>query len=296
MINTKEAKFKTSNNIVGTKNHYVTAFVMMFLAVFFVLFPLYTVFTTSLMSKYEALGTAFKLWPEQGVSFDSYKTILVDQIGGYSVLGGFVNTIIYYLPTAAIGTIVSAMAAFAFAKLRFKASNAMFSILMLNLLVPNSMGMITSFLLYDTLGWIGTPMPIMIPICFGGISAVFFLRQFYLKIPDDLVGCAKLDGLGYLGMFFRIMLPISMPAITAQFILTFIGGYNDYMGPLLYLSGDAKMATLQLALAQYQDPRIQDWPLRMAGAFTAMTPLVVMYLCSQKLILKGLDVSAGFKG
>ena len=296
MINTKDVKFKTSNNIVGTKNHYIVAYIMMAIAVFFVLFPLYTVFTTSIMSKFEANGSEFKLWPEQGVFFDSYKTILVDQIGGYSVLGGFLNTIIYYLPTAAVGTIVSAMAAFAFAKLRFKARNAMFSILMLNLLVPNSMGMITSFLLYDMLGWIGTPMPIMIPICFGGIGAVFFLRQFYLKIPDDLVGCAKLDGLGYLGMFFRIMLPISMPVITAQFILSFIAGYNDYMGPLLYLSGDAKMATLQLVLAQYQDPRIQDWPLRMAGAFTAMAPLVVMYLCSQKLILKGLDVSAGFKG
>ncbi len=296
MIDNKKIKFKTSNGIVGTKKNYITAYIMMALALFFVLFPLYTVFTTSIMSKYEANGSAFKLWPEQGVTFDSYKTILVDQIGGYSVIGGFINTIIYYLPTAAIGTVVSAMAAFAFAKLRFKASNAMFAILMLNLLVPNSMGMITSFLLYDNLGWIGTPMPIMVPICFGGIGAVFFLRQFYLKIPDDLVGCAKLDGLGYLGMFFRIMLPISMPAITAQFILSFIGGYNQYMEPLLYLSSDAKMATLQLVLAQYQDPRIQDWPLRMAGCFTAMLPLVIMYLCSQKLILKGLDVSAGFKG
>lgn len=293
MTNEKELKIRASGSDVGKKK-YIGTYVLLALAVLFVLMPLYIVFATSIMSKYEANGSAFKFWPEQ-VSFESYHRLLFEQVGGYSLIRSFFNTILYYLPSTIVGVLVSSMSAFAFARMRFRIKSFMFSTLMLTMLVPNTMGLITAYLLYDTIGWIGTPLPIIVPALFGSIGSTFFLRQFYMKMPDDLVGCAKLDGLGWFGIYFRIMLPISIPAIVAQFILVFIAGYNDYMGPLLYLP-EASQATLQIALAQIQDPRIQNWPLRMAGCVIAMTPLLVMYLISQKYVLKGVSVSAGFKG
>lgn len=290
---TKQVKIKATGVDVGKSKH-IGVYVLMALAVLYIFGPLYIMLSTSVMSKYEANSSTYKFWPEQ-FSLESYHRLLFEQVGGYSLMRSFGNTILYYLPTTFVGVMVSSLSAFAFAKMRFKAKNLMFSTLMLTMLVPNSMGLITAYLLFDGLGWIGTPLPVMIPRLFGGIGMVFFLRQFFMTIPDDLVGCSKLDGLGWWGMYFKVMLPIAVPAITTQFILSFIGGYNDYMGPLLYMP-EASQATLQIALAQIQDPRIQNWPLRMAGCTIAMAPLLIMYLFSQRYVLRGLSVSSGFKG
>lgn len=91
------------------------------------------------------------------------------------------------------------------------------------------------------------------------------------------------------------MLPISLPALFSQFILNFITGYNDYLGPLLYLQ-NAKMYTLQISLAFFAEAYVQDWPLRMSGCVIAMIPLVVLYLIAQKYILQGVSISSGLKG
>lgn len=263
--------------------------------ILFVLSPFYVLFATSIMNKFEANAANFRFWPKEGVYWDSYYTVLFEPIGGYSVMKGFKNTMIYYLPSSLIGVLVSAMSAYAFARMNFRLKEIMFAILMGTMMIPNNMSLIISFLLYDQINWINTPLPLMIPRMFGTISIVFFLRQYYLGIPADLIGCAKIDGLGHFGIFVKIMLPISVPVLAAQFILYFIGGYNDYMGPLLYLPS-AERATLQLVLAQYEDPRIQNWPLRTAGCIVAMSPLILLYLASQKFILMDLSVGSGFKG
>ena len=285
-----------SDNRRVNRKIYIGSRAMMVLAVFFVLAPMYIMFATSIMSKYEANGAQFRVWPKQGVTFESYRTVLFESVGGLSVVRGLFNTIWMYVPSILVDVLISTMAAFAFAKMKFKAKNFMFSVLLATMMIPNSMGLITAYLVYDTLGWVGTALPIMVPKMFGEIGAVFFLRQFYMKVPDDLIGCARMDGLGYFGTFIRIMLPIAVPAMSAQFILLFIAGYNDYTGPLLYLP-NARMATLQLVLAQFGDvEQIQNWPLRMAASAVSMAPLIVLYLASQRLMLKGLEVSTGFKG
>ena len=270
-------------------------YVMLGVFIFFVLFPFYVLFATSIMNKYESNQTNFRFWPKDGVWWDSYKEVLFESYGGYSVLNGFKNTLLYYVPSSMIGIFSAAMAAFAFAKMKFRLKGPMFALLMSTMMIPNNMSLLISFSLYDTIGWIGTPLPLMVPRMFGTIGVVFFLRQYYMGIPEDLMGCAKIDGLGFFGIFIKIMLPISVPVLVSQFILYFIAGYNDYLGPLLYLPY-SDMATLQLVLAQYEDPRIQNWPLRMAGCIVAMAPLIVLYLLSQKFILKDLAVGSGFKG
>ena len=161
--------------------------------------------------------------------------------------------------------------------------------------IPNSMGMVANFIMYDTIGWINTPFPLMIPPMFGTVTVMFFMRQFISGIPSTLLEAGKVDGLRNFGCCMRIALPISVPAIVAQFILQFIVAYNDYLNPLLYLQ-DANMYTLQIALAYFQDVYIQDWSLRMAGCVIAIVPMVVLYFAAQKYILRGVAVQGGVKG
>ena len=287
---TDAVKNKDAKSVLIT----VVRYILLALTAFFVFAPFYIMFATSIMSPYEAQGASFKFWPEEP-SLMMYKRVLIEESNGYSIVLGFLNTMLYYGPSSLVGVFVSAMSAFAFAKMKFPGRTVMFSVLIATMTIPNNLGLLTSYLIFDKLHWIGTPLPVMIPRLFGTISVVFFLRQYYMGIPDDLIGCAKIDGAGWFGIFMRIMVPISIPVMAAQFILYFITGYNDYMGPMLYLP-NAELATLQLVLAQYEDPYIQNWPLRMAGCLVAMLPMIVLYLASQKFLLKDLQISAGLKG
>ena len=105
----------------------------------------------------------------------------------------------------------------------------------------------------------------------------------------------RIDGLNEMQLFTRIGLPVSLAAMGSQFILLFISGYNDYMGPLLYIH-DARFYTIQISLAYYRDAYVQDWPLLMAGSIVSMLPLILLYLASQKFVLKGVQITSGLKG
>ena len=270
-------------------------YIVMVLAVLFVLVPTYIMLITSLTSDVEANNAEFHWWPEMGLTAAGYVKAFTRKLAGNSLLRSFWNTIWMYLPSTAVGVFMSAMAAFAFAKLDFVLKKPMFSILMATLTLPNCIGFIASFLMFDKMGWINTPLPIMVPRMLGSIGIVFFLRQFFIGLPDDLIGAGKVDGLGEIGVFFYIILPVSLPALFSQFVLNFITGYNDYLAPLLYLQ-DARMYTLQISLSFFAEAYVQDWPLRMAGCVVAMVPLILLYLIAQKDILKGVAISTGLKG
>lgn len=275
----------------------IISYFFMALIAFFILFPFYVLFVTSIMRPEESHDTAFKFWPDVAV-FSNYYSVLFEGQGGHSVPKSFLLTLIIYLPTSIIGVIVSAIAAFAFAKMNFRIKKPLFTILMGSMMIPNTMSLIISFLLYDKIGFTSKPwsiLPIILPRMFGTVSIVFFLRQFYMNLPKDLIESAKMDGLGWWGTFWKIVFPISIPAIVAQVILFFITGYNDYLAPLLYLKPSG-IETLQIALAAYVDPYFINWPMRMAAAIVAMIPMIILYLISQKAIMRDVAVGSGIKG
>jgi multiple sugar transport system permease protein len=277
------------------KNKYfIGHHILLILIVFFVVAPFSIPLATSFQSEFEANEAVFHLIPKE-FSWQAYHDVLFKKMAGTSVLRGLFNTLWIYLPGIIVGLLSSSMAAYAFAKLEFRLKNFMFSVLLGTMMLPNCMSTIASYLLFDTINWINTPWPLMIPRMFGSISIVFFLKQYYAGIPDDIMGAAKIDGLGIVGIFFKIMLGLAKPAIFAQFILSFIGAYNDYMGPLLYLQ-DASMYTLQISLAFFAGVYTQNWPLRMAATVVSMLPLIIMYLFSQRYILKGLEIAVSLKG
>jgi multiple sugar transport system permease protein len=261
-----------------------------------IMVPLYIALITSFMSDLESQSAEFHWWPELGFTLEWYIKAFTSKIGGSNFVSAFINTFSMYIPSVAIGVFASAMSAYAFAKMDFKLSKPMFAILIWTMTLPQQLNVVISYLIYEQIGWLNTIYPITIPRMLGSIGIVFFLRQYYLAIPDDLLGAARVDGLGHFGIFMRIMVPISTPAMLAQFVLNFIGAYNDYTGPLLYLD-DSSMWTVSLLVARYGDGGfVQYWSMRMAGGVIAMIPMVILYFISQKFINVGTAVSSSLKG
>ena len=262
----------------------------------FVVVPLYIVVITSFKTSVEANGSRFYWWPQQGFSLEGYRKVLSTTSTARNLLRAFGVTLWMYVPTITVGVLVSALAAYGFAKVDFFLKKPIYGILISSLTLPNCVGMIASVIIFDGIGWMGTPLPLMIPKMMGQVGIVFFLRQFYMSLPDDIIGAARVDGLDDYGIFFRIALPFSLPAIGSQFILTFISAYNDYLGPLYYLLGYPEIYPLQLSLAYLRTASNADWSLLMAGTMVATVPMACLYLLSQKFILKGVSITSGLKG
>ena len=273
--------------------------IQLFIALFFVMVPFYILVITSFMTKKQANDVNMFLWPTPW-EFKWYSKALFEEVvaGSIPLLVAFFNTLWMYVPSVVVGILSSTLAAYAFAKLDFKMKNAMFAILMFTMMLPNTMSTLTSYYMYKTINWTQTPLPIMIPRLFGTIGVVFFLRQYFMGIPTDIMNAARIDGAGDWGVFFHIMLGVAKPAMFAQFILQFLSAYNDYMGPYIYLNGNPQVYTLQVALKFLLDADIYDPnpAFRMAGCLVAMLPLVILYICAQKVIMQGIAMSAALKG
>ena len=263
-----------------------------------ILLPFLIVLLTSIKSAAAVQKNTFEIIPSDGFTFDAYKVVFtyhpIRSEHFPLLIRGFFNTILYVVPPTVIGLFTSALSAYAFRKLRFRAKKWMYSIMLGTMMIPGTIMMVSQYSLYDSIGWTETPLPLMIPGMFGAAACVFFMRQFFTGIPDSIIEAAKLDGLGFLGTFFRIMVPLSMPALLAQGILGFVGGYNDYLGPLIYIH-DANMKTLQIALRTLVSERGGDEPnVTMAASIVALLPTLIIYFFAQKYFIEGI-VTSGLK-
>ena len=263
-----------------------------------ILLPFLIVLLTSIKSAAAVQKNTFEIIPSDGFTFDAYKVVFtyhpIRSEHFPLLIRGFFNTILYVVPPTVIGLFTSALSAYAFSKLRFRAKKRMYSIMLGTMMIPGTIMMVSQYSLYDSIGWTETPLPLMIPGMFGAAACVFFMRQFFTGIPDSIIEAAKLDGLGFLGTFFRIMVPLSMPALLAQGILGFVGGYNDYLGPLIYIH-DANMKTLQIALRTLVSERGGDEPnVTMAASIVALLPTLIIYFFAQKYFIEGI-VTSGLK-
>lgn len=295
MENVQDLKYIQKRKIKAVLSTILNHLIVVIFAAFIVV-PLYVVIITSFKTTAEANGTKFYWWPKEGFSLAGYIKIFSTNQVNRNLIRAFGVTLWMYVPTIVIGVFVSAMAAYGFAKMDFFLKKPIFAILMSSMTLPNSVGMIASIVIYNSIGWMGTPLPLMIPRMMGSIGIVFFLRQFYMGLPDDLIGAARVDGLGDYGIFLRVAMPLSLPALGSQFILTFITAYNDYLGPLYYLIGNPELYPLQLSLSYWRTASNPDWSVLMAGAMVATIPMLCLYLLSQKFILKGVAITSGLKG
>jgi multiple sugar transport system permease protein len=198
------------------------------------------------------------------------------------------------VPSMIVGLFTSSLAAYAFAKIKFPGRDKLFFLLIATMMIPGIVTMVPQFIIFRDLGWLDTWKPLMIPAMFGSAMCVFFLRQFFLTIPNELIEAAKLDGLGHFGIFSRIVLPLGKPAIITQGLLWFLAGYNDFTGPLIYINSPEKF-TLQLVLASFSGFYSSEWTLIMAGSVLALIPTILMFFFAQKQLIEGITMT-GIKG
>ena len=209
-----------------------------------------------------------------------------------TILVGLLNTLIITIPSTLGGLFISALSAYAFAKTKFKGRDVLFFIMLITTMIPGIVMMTPLVSIYTTLGLYNTLFPLIVPGMFGTAVCVFFLRQSFMAIPDDYIDAAKLDGIGHFRIFWKIVVPISLPSLVSQGILGFVAGYNDYLGPLLYLKGDSTYnITLQIALANFMGKSINSYQTLMAATVISLIPTVVIFIVCQKFFVKGITNS-----
>lgn len=209
------------------------------------------------------------------------------------IVRGFLNSILTTVPVVIVQVLVSAFAAYAFAKLNFVGKNAVFLILLSTMMIPFAVIMLPQAWLYGRMGLTNGPLAIIIPKLFGAIGTVFFLRQFLFGIPDSISEAARIDGAGYTKTFLSIVFPLLMPALATQAILSFIGNWNDFLGPLLFIS-DKNWYTLPLLVNSLNGSggSTREIPRTLAASLVSLVPIIVVFAAFQKKIIGSIVFSA----
>lgn len=274
----------------------VIGYIVLALIALTYIIPFYAIIITSFKATNAiATATSFIWFPSlDQLSVRSYgrvfTTYTIFATGESMVLSGLINTLKIAVPVTIVGMFSSSIAAYSFAKIKFIGKNFLFSVLLFSMMIPGIILLIPSYLLYSELSLLNTFFPLMVPAMFGSAACVFFLRQFFYGIPDELVDAAKVDGLNYMGIYFVIMLPLAVPALLAQAILGFIACYNDYLNPLIYCT-EEKMYTLQVALQMFSSGNTLELPTVLAASILAMLPCVLIYFFAQKYFVQGIAMS-----
>lgn len=186
------------------------------------------------------------------------------------------------------------LCAYGFARLQWRGRDFLFMLLLSTMILPWPAVMIPSFLIFKSLGWINTILPLVVPFFLGGAFYIFMLRQFFLGIPEELSESARIDGCTEFGVYWRIILPLAKPALSIVALFVFVGTWTDFLGPLIYLNDESKL-TLSLGLQLFVSQFTQEWGPLMAASTLIMLPVVVVFAMTQRFFLEGI-ATTGLKG
>jgi multiple sugar transport system permease protein len=194
-----------------------------------------------------------------------------------------------------IGTVLSSsLVAYGFARLRAPGRDAIFGVLLATMMLPGVVTMIPTFLLFSKLRWVNTYRPLIVPAYFGSAFNIFLLRQFFLTIPIELEDAAIIDGAGRLRIWATMFIPLSKPALATISIFSFMSSWNDFMGPLIYLTDNAKYP-ISLAMSRFLQQYGAEWTFLMAASVITTLPLVILFFLAQRTFIQGI-VTTGLAG
>jgi multiple sugar transport system permease protein len=271
----------------------VFVYVVSFALCAFILLPAGWMFTTALKPDHVPVFTLRtpEFWPTEHWEWGNFSLVLTESL---PFLRYMINTTVIVVANI-LGVLIScSLVGFAFARLRFRGSRVLFSILIVTMLIPWQVLMVPQFLMFFKIGWYGTYLPLIVP-SFGGIAFfVFLIRQYMRTIPRDLDDAARVDGLNTWQIFWRIILPLSTPVLTVCAVFTFLWNWNNLLGPLLYLDDESKF-TVAIGLANIISRDDTPWNLLMAANLLSIIPPVVVYFFVQKKLIGGI-ASVGLKG
>jgi multiple sugar transport system permease protein len=278
-----------TDRVLSSKEKFwnIVIFIVLALFAFTMVFPLIYMVATSFMTKNQILSGSLTIIPDP-VLIGKYSEVLKK---GQFVTGIF-NTIKVEIPVLIIGGFTSSLAAFAFAKMNFRGKNILFMALLATIMIPFAVVMIPQYVLFTKLHWTNSLAPLIIPGCFGNISMIFFLRQNLYSIPSELMDAAKIDGCNYFGIYYKIFLPLMKGALGTQLMLWFMGIWNDYLAPTIFLRSENNW-TLQVVIRSFNAYyAIQsDYALIMAASVIAMLPTLVLFFAFQRVIIESIAIS-----
>jgi multiple sugar transport system permease protein len=197
---------------------------------------------------------------------------------------------------AIIGNVLtSSMVAFGFARLRFPGRGVLFILLLSTMMLPQVVTLIPRFIMFRSIGWLDTFLPMIVPPFFGGGAFnIFLVRQFYLTIPKDFDEAARIDGASNWAIWSRILIPLSLPVLIAISIFSFVHHWNDFLDPLIYLFSEDKK-TLALGLRAFISPTAGEYHLNMAAGMFLVIPMLVLFFVGQRYFIRGV-VMTGIQG
>jgi len=202
------------------------------------------------------------------------------------------NTLLLCGVTVVGAVLSSALVAYGFARVEFRGRNVLFMLVVATMALPGQVTMIPVFELFRSLGWYGSYLPLMVPAFGGSAFFIFLLSQFFKTLPDDVAESARLDGAGEFLIFSRIVLPLSKPALATCALFQFLGTWNDFLGPLLYINDPSKY-TLAYGLQQFLSAYGGQWTQLMAAATLFTVPIIILFFFAQKTFIQGIATTGG---
>lgn len=249
--------------------------------------PLYWMVRSSFMKNTEIyILDPFVFWPKEMLWENYTDAVEAANFGTYAI-----NTIII-VAGCLVGTLLtSAMAAYAFSRVKWKGRGICFAMVLTTMMLPSSVTLIPQFLIWRNFNMVDTFWPLILPSFLGGGAFnIFLLRQFFLGIPSDLDEAARIDGANAMQIFFRIILPLSRSAMIVVGLFTFLNNWNDFFGPIIYLNSKEHY-TLALGLLQLKGDYSTKWNLMMAGSTIVVAPCILLYLVGQKYLIEGISMT-----
>jgi len=244
---------------------------------------------TSLKSDAEIFSRGLRWLPEQPL-WSNYREA-IEFIPFFRYLA---NTLFICL-CAVLGAVFScSLVAYGFSRIRWFGRDVLFFVLLSTMMITGMVTMIPVFRIFRRLGWIGTFLPLIVPSFLGAPFFIFLLRQFFLGIPRALSEAAILDGCSEFSIYARIILPLAKPALLTVALFTFLWNWNDFMGPLIYLTDNSKY-TLAVGLQQFLGQHDAEWSQLMAISTLMTLPVIVLFFFTQKTFVKGIALT-GLKG
>jgi len=207
----------------------------------------------------------------------------------------YLRNTLFLCALTVIGAVASsAIVAYGFARMRFAGRDALFYVMLATMALPAAVTMVPTFALFRWLGWYGTFLPMIVPSFCGSAFYIFLLRQFFGTIPEELSEAARIDGASEWRIFVRVMLPLAKPALATCALFQFLGTWNDFFGPLIYINDPSKY-TLAYGLQQFLSNYGSMWAQLMAGACIFTIPIIVLFFFAQKTFIQGI-ATTGTKG
>lgn len=298
LISSDYKKRKLTNRVL-----FIISTVIVCFGAFLMIFPYFYMIISALKTPAEAIAGSIdkNFWPKDPVWSNFIDVFTGNErypLSAFNMPDAIKNTLIIEVLVIPIGTFVSTLAAFAFAKMKFPFKNTILIVLLVSMMVPYAAVMLPQYRVFSEMGLVNTLWPLIIPGFFGNVGMMLFLITTIRNVvPDSLIEESRVEGAGWFRTFIKVVVPLIKPAIVAQVLFWFVGIWNDFFGPSIYLT-DPSIKTVQVALLLLNDGASQastDMPFMMAAAFMSSLPVILLFIVMNKAFVQS-NAMSGIKG